>query len=283
MVGVGAAQDSTAITIFGHGLRVGSRFEISPSVWVTPEVPVLDVETTAKGCRNFIDYAAAVHGHRMATFCLEISEPSGGEPLAVRAWNALWMFHLLAVASGAPSLMLYAMSDGVQPVYSALSRTPLVGSLPKIKEISSEHLIWARQHHDAFEELLKAPEFAAAIRCYMNAFYLQDDNVRIMLLWAGIEGLLSVDAELSRRLALYAALILDGPPSAKARYFDFVKCAYGTRSRAVHGGTLKPDKLSVGCDDAAGILIMLLARCVELGRVPDATELDRLALRNNLC
>jgi hypothetical protein len=36
-----------------------------------------------------------------------------------------------------------------------------------------------------------------------------------MLLWSGIEGLLSVDGELNRRLALYAALMLEGSADEK--------------------------------------------------------------------
>ncbi|GAA3725369.1 hypothetical protein GCM10022268_36580 [Sphingomonas cynarae] len=100
-----------------------------------------------------------------------------------------------------------------------------------------------------------------------------------MLLWSGIEGLLSVDAELSRRLALYAALIIDGWPEEKVRYFDQVKNAYGIRSRAVHGGKTKLEKLVEGYHMASRILADLLARCVELGRVPTPTELDHLAVK----
>jgi len=116
------------------------------------------------------------------------------------------------------------------------------------------------------------------MRCYGNAQLLPEHDVRIMLLWAGIEGLLSVDAELSRRLALYAALLFDGSPDEKAGYFDTVKKAYALRSRAVHGTTLKKPKLEEGSRTAGRILIGLIAKCVELGRVPSPSELDRLAV-----
>lgn len=99
-----------------------------------------------------------------------------------------------------------------------------------------------------------------------------------MLLWAGIEGLLSVDAELSRRLALYTALLFDGSPEEKANYFERVKKAYAIRSRAVHGAGLKKDKLEEGVREAGQILIGLIAKCVELGRIPSPSELDRLAV-----
>jgi len=64
------------------------------------------------------------------------------------------------------------------------------------------------------------PRAFAAARAYGNAHYLFDFDTRIMLLWAGIEDLLSVDAELSRRLALYAALLHKGTPAEKIAHFD---------------------------------------------------------------
>jgi hypothetical protein len=120
------------------------------------------------------------------------------------------------------------------------------------------------------------------MRCFGNAHYLPDIDVRIMLLWAGIEGLLSVDAELSRRLAMYAALMIDATPDEKAEFFEEVKRAYSVRSQVVHGSKLKTDKLLRGYKSAARILIELLARCAELGRVPTPTELDRLAVGSTL-
>jgi hypothetical protein len=120
------------------------------------------------------------------------------------------------------------------------------------------------------------------MRCYGNAHYLLDDDMRIMLLWSGIEGLLSVDAELSRRLALYAALMHRGSSAEKIAYFKEVKKAYGIRSRAVHGGKATANDLSQGYQTASKILASLLARCVELGRVPSAEELDALAASQSI-
>ena len=125
-------------------------------------------------------------------------------------------------------------------------------------------------------------EFSAAMRCYGNAHSLPDHDVRIMLLWAGIEGLLNVDAELSRRLALYSAIMHDGDSDEKFAYYDRVKKAYGVRSRAVHGSGLTKAKVAAGSAEAGAILVGLLAKCVELGRVPTASELDRLAISSSV-
>lgn len=277
-MGVAANADSKSVVILGHGLRIAEEFEVTAGVIIAPTFPKLDLGATVAGCRQFNDYAAALHGSEIATFAVRIEHEGDGDGLAVKAWNALWVFHLLSVACRAPCFSLYSVCDGDEPLFSAASPSPFVRPVANIHTATPKELDWARYHSETFDQLIKVAEFSAAMRCYGNAHLLPEHDVRIMLLWAGIEGLLSVDAELSRRLALYAAILLDGSPDEKAKYFEFVKKAYGVRSRAVHGAGLKKPKLEEGCRTAADILIGLIARCVELGRVPSPSELDRLAV-----
>lgn len=257
---------------------IAEEIELSAGIFVSPDIPKLELDATVKGCRHFSDYAAALQGSEIATFSVRIEHDYGGKSLATKAWNALWLFHLLSVACRTPCFSLYSVCDGDQPLFSAASPSPFVRPLADIHKASFGEIDWARRYSVTFHELIKVPEFSAAIRCYANAHLLPEHDVRIMLLWAGIEGLLSVDAELSRRLALYTALLLDGSPDEKAAYFDKVKKAYAVRSRAVHGGGLKKTKLQEGYRTAGLILIGLIAKCVELGRVPSPFELDRLAV-----
>lgn len=278
MVGVAANADSKSIVILGHGLTVGADFNFAPGIVVTSDLPRLDIDATVGGCRHFTDYAAALHGSEIATFALRVEQGGGGERLATKAWNSLWLFHLLSVACRTPCFSLYTVCDGHQPLFSAANPSPFVRPVADIHVATLAQLEWAQRHSTKFDELTRVSEFSAAMVCYGNAHILSEHKVRIMLLWAGIEGLLSVDAELSRRLALYAALLLDGSPDEKAAHFDEVKKAYAVRSRAVHGGGLTKPKLEEGYLTAGRILIGLLARCVELGRVPSPGELDRIAV-----
>ncbi|MES3093944.1 hypothetical protein [Sphingomonas aerolata] len=278
MVGIAASADSKRITIYGHGLSVAQAFTLAPGIRLEPDTPAFSLDSTVDGCASFSDYAAVVQGRDLATFSLVIETRGDAEQLTGDAWNALWLFHLLSIACRSPALLLFAVSDGIQPRYSAANRTVFVRPVEKGHSATTDELVWARDHADAFSRLISIPEFNTAMRCFGNAHYLPDFDVRIMLLWSGIEGLLSVDAELSRRLALYAALIIDGSPEEKVRYFDKVKNAYGIRSRAVHGSKTKAEKLVEGYHMASRILTDLLARCVELGRVPTPTELDHLAV-----
>lgn len=278
MVGVAANKDSKAVVILGHGLKIQKEFELSEGIYVSKNIPKLELDAAVTGCPNFSDYAAALQGSEIATFSIRVEHSDGGNALVSKAWNALWLFHLLSAACRAPCFSLYSVSDGQQPLFSAANPTPFVRPLPEIHTASNCELEWARKHSMTFHELIDTSEFSAAMRCYGNAQLLPEHDVRIMLLWAGIEGLLSVDAELSRRLALYAALLLDGSQEEKADYFDKVKKAYALRSRAVHGAGLKGSKLVEGYRTAGSILIELIAKCIELGRVPSASELDRLAV-----
>lgn len=282
MVGVAAGTDSKSVIILGHGLTIAEEFELASGIFVSPAVPKLDLDATVAGCRHFSDYAAALQGSEIATFSLRVEQEDGGKSLIAKAWNALWVFHLLSVACRSPCFSLYSVCDGEKPLFSAANPSPFVRPLVQIHPAAIGELQWAQRYAAIFGELIHVTEFSAAMRCYGNAHLLPEHDVRIMLLWAGIEGLLSVDAELSRRLALYAALLLDGSPEEKEAYFKQVKKAYAVRSRAVHGAGLTQPKLEEGYRTAARILIGLIARCVELGRVPSPSELDRLAVSANV-
>lgn len=103
-----------------------------------------------------------------------------------------------------------------------------------------------------------------------------------MLLWAGIEGLLQVEAEHNRRIALYSAILMKGDQQAKSDRFDLVKKSYSLRSRVVHGAKPTKDKLETGYAEATDLLADLLSRCVELGKVPSRDELDRSSFSGSI-
>ena len=282
MVGIIASEDSRRVTIFGHGVTVSERFEIDSGIWIEAASPQLDLDTTVKGCPTFSDYAAVIHGAEIASFAIQVETHEGGKALAAKAWNALWLFHLIGIACHSPCNMLYSMSDGAETKYSATGRNPFLRPVGNVHTAATDELLWVRQHLGSFDGLISVPEFNSAVRCLGNVAYLHDADVKIMLLWAGIEGLLNVEAELSRRLALYAALMKEGTPAEKGEYFKMVKDAYSIRSRAVHGGNAKPDRIELGLRMATEILTDPLKSCIKIGRVPKPTELDLQAVGANV-
>ncbi len=281
MVGIIADALTTEIVILGHGLTVAERSEVSPGVFLEPSVPKVDLTAASTSSRDFRDYSASVTASELATFSLEVRGGKGQE-LVSKAWNALWFFHLLSLACSAPCFSLCAIARGRAEQYSAANRNVIFRPLPLIATATPPQITWAKANLPSFDRLISEPVFSSAMRCYGNAHYLFDFDTRIMLLWAGIEGLLAVDAELNRRLALYAALLHKGSTAEKIAYFKEVKKAYAIRSRTVHGGKATPEKLRLGYQASSSILVRLLARCVELGRVPSTDELDALAVSQTL-
>ena len=278
MVKIIASSDTAKITIVGHGISIDAPFALDNLITLIPTPPATDLDVVATNSVSFEDYVAVVAGRDIASFAIQVSGASGAHDLAAHGWNALWVFHLLSLAGGAPCMPLFSVSEGLVPTYSMANRMPIIRPVEKLRILSSDQLSWARTYEPSFNGLIPDPRFSAAMLCYGNAHYLPDLRVRIMLLWAGIEGLLAVDGELNRRLALYATLLMQGSAEKKSVYFAHVKTAYGLRSKAVHGAHLPHAKLQDGYTVASTLLAELLARCVELGRVPSREEFDQAAL-----
>ncbi|MCB4858228.1 hypothetical protein K7W03_01330 [Sphingobium sp. PNB] len=264
------------VHLVGHGITVEAEREIAPGVIISPEAPSNDTSFGSRTVGELRETLNVMSMEPLADFSLHIVDEQGGQALAAKTWNALWFFHLLALACRRPVMPLYcAANHGTR--FTLANRNLVIHRLPSVAPASDNYLDWATAHFDGFQSLLGENRFQNAVRCYGNAHYLFDDDAKIMLLWAGIEGLLDIDSELRRRIALHAAILLDGTPADKALYFERVKKGYDVRSRVVHGSGAKPEVLQQGYALAGDVLLTLLRKCVELGRVPSAAELDERA------
>lgn len=279
MVSVTAWKDADRLIITGHGLVLKEEYQLTDDVRIIPDVPNLDRSQLSK-LKSIKDEAAITTMHEIASFAIEVKDARGGKHLANRGWNRLWDFHLLSLAAKSPAFILYTTSKGqFGTSYSVANRNLILSPLQELKKLTSSQLDWAREYEPSFRILIGDRQFSSAMRYFGNAHYLFDLQHRIMLLWAGIEGLFKIEAEHSHRIALYSAVLSHGDPDEKRKRFDAVKQAYATRSRVVHGAQLKEEKLNAGYIEATQLLAGLLARCVELGRVPARDELDQSALR----
>ena len=265
----------------GHGITVGVEREIAPGISVSPAAPTIEASFGSRTVGELRETFNVMAMEPLADFSLLISHPDGGSPLAAKAWNALWVFHLLALACRRPVMSLYTAADSGTR-FTLANRNLVIHRLPTVGPALPIDLDWASAHFDAFNNLLKIERFQHAVRYYGNAHYLFDDDAKIMLLWAGIEGLLGVDAELRRRIALHAAILFDGTADEKAVYFARVRKGYDVRSKVVHGTGAQREDLKLGYALASEVLLALLRKCVELGRVPSAAELDALAASASL-
>lgn len=267
---------ATFVNLVGHGITVEAEREIAPGIYITGQAPTNDSSFGSRTVGQLRETLNVMSMEPLADFSLHITSDQGGQALAAKTWNALWIFHLLALACRRPVMPLYcAANHGTR--FTLANRNLVIHRLPSVAPASDADIDWATEHFAAFHDLLAENRFQNAVRCYGNAHYLFDDDAKIMLLWAGIEGLLDIDAELRRRIALHAAILLDGTPGEKALYFERVKKGYDVRSRVVHGSRAKPEVLQQGYALAGEVLLTLLRKCVELGRVPSAAELDERA------
>lgn len=267
---------SNFVHLVGHGITIGVEREIAPGIMLSGQAPTNDTSFGSRTVGELRETLNVMSMEPLANFSLHITEDQGGQALAAKTWNALWIFHLLALACRRPVIPLYcAANHGTR--FTLANRNLVIHRLPSLAPAGDADLDWATAHFDAFHALLGENRFQNAVRCYGNAHYLFDDDAKIMLLWAGIEGLLDVDSELRRRIALHAAILLDGTPAEKALYFERVKKGYDVRSRVVHGSSVKPEMLQQGYALAGEVLLTLLRKCVELGRVPSGAELDERA------
>ena len=281
MVRVTAWKDANKVALLGHGLELDVAYEIADGITVSPTIEDLDNPALLK--LSLKERAAITTMHEMATFSIEVENEEGGSVLANDAWNHLWDFHLLSLARKSPAFILYSSSTGASgTTYSVTNRNLILNPLAEVKKLGPSHLDWAKKHEPNFRKLISDPRFGAAMRYFGNAHYLFDLEHRIMLLWAGIEGLLQIAAEHSHRIALYSAIMCHGSNEEKLDRLRAVKAAYGLRSRVVHGDKPKPDQLKNGYAEATDLLASLLSRAVELGRVPDRSEFDTAIIQSSL-
>jgi hypothetical protein len=278
---ISASPDSKTVCVAGRGLILASDFELAPGLMLRPNPPRHDLAEIAAGCDdNFGEYAAIVAMREEATFFLEIFDDSGAETLATKAWNALWLFHLFALSCHSPCDQLYSWS-GESRVRFAVCTPHIVmrRRADDPTQVQTVQLEWSRQYMRNFDSLCRDETFERAMRSFANAHHLFGFDSRIMQIWSGIECLFKVNNEIARTVALYSALLLESAsPEARFNCYTRIKKDYSFRSMVVHGTVGKKVSLEDVYNRASSLLVSLLARCVELGRVPTSEELDKAAL-----
>lgn len=279
MVTVTVSGNANVSYVMGHGLTVDGDHKVSPYSTITPHFPETELETVEKDQSLSIQERGAVSSMLpLRTFALRIETTEAGQELANKTWNAMWHFHLLSLSCGAPAIPLFCQSgDDDETVLAVTNRHLFFHPLETLQKITEAQCDWAADKYSNFWELIKDDKFSRAMRYFGNSHYLPDLESRIMLLWAGVESLFNLDAEQSRRVALYAAILHDKPKEEKIAYAERVRKAYHVRSRIVHGSLLGSDDKKTAYADASEILARILSKCVALGRIPERKEYDQIA------
>lgn len=279
MTSIVASANSKSAYIAGRGILLTEDFALAPGIIMRPAPPRFDLQVVADGCDTLQDYANVLAMMEVASFYVEIQEEIGGKELAVKAWNSLWMFSLLALACHSPCDPLYSWSESSAVHFTIATPHTTLRRVTKSILASDDQLNWSRANLRNFDSLQRDATFVTSLMSFTNSHHLFGYRSRIMQLWAGIECLFNVSSEITRTLAMYSALLLE-QADADLRYelFKQIKKDYGTRSKVVHGNSVADDALENAYLRASALLARLLCRCVELSRVPSVEELDRAAL-----
>jgi len=141
------------------------------------------------------------------------------------------------------------------------------------KEIKTEPLDlaeagWCQEHFEEFNQLAHREEnFRFALEAAIDWRYAKDPRAAIARIWAGIESLFGISAELVYRISLFASTMMAERGAARIEAYKRTKSMYGIRSKAVHGEPLSDEKLISGLHDSFEILRTILLNCVSRGHV----------------
>ena len=129
-----------------------------------------------------------------------------------------------------------------------------------------EDAYWIRNNYETFNSLAaESKSFRFALATAVNWQYSSEPRIAIAQLWSGIEAVFDISSELSYRISLLIASMLEPRGVARQARFAQVRKLYGVRSKAVHGEELSDVKLTRAMLESFDILSKLLLLNVEKG------------------
>ena len=143
-------------------------------------------------------------------------------------------------------------------------------------KVEANDLDWVKNNLGKVLQLNKETRFNIALDALCSYLHTERDRMKAAQLWVGIEAIFEVQFEISYRLPLLAALMLNprGEDCKKSR--DHVKKLYNERSKAIHGKEFKNAQTHV--TEVRRLLAALLTKIIEDGRLPTKQDFDDLVL-----
>lgn len=200
-----------------------------------------------------------------------------------RAWLVIALLvlrgHKLAIgiAASAYSWSL-AFTDGTGPVKiptlpefrgSLLDlhlKTPCLRD-QKIKKLTKEDAEWIAASLSSVSDIFERSEkFRFALQAAVDWRYSVDERTALARIWSGIEAYFGVASELSYRLSLFSACLLEPRGLQRKRRFHEIRKLYDLRSKSVHGESVDRTKLQLAVQDSFALLSDLLIKSIATGR-----------------
>ncbi|MEX1027507.1 MAG: hypothetical protein WD049_05805 [Candidatus Paceibacterota bacterium] len=170
------------------------------------------------------------------------------------------------------------LDDGGQPPCIACRFEPHVYSLElhEPTQITAVDLDWVKYNLSKVLELNNQTRFNIALDALCSYLHTERDRMKAAQLWVGIEAIFEVQYEISYRLPLLAALILEPRGERCKTLRQHVKKLYSQRSKAIHGQEFKDPATHVR--EVRELLARLLETIIEDGHMPTKQEFDDLVL-----
>lgn len=166
---------------------------------------------------------------------------------------------------------VYQARDDLPPFHGQLLDYHLRILVPKEARstpFDSEEAAWISTHFESFNRLASDDErFRFALQAAVDWRYAKDARAAVARLWAGVEALMGIGAELAYRVSLFAATVVAPRGPARVAAFKRVRALYNIRCKAVHGESITDERLYAGLNESFELLRAMLLDAVELGAV----------------
>lgn len=138
---------------------------------------------------------------------------------------------------------------------------------------------WFQTHFATFNTLAaESARFRFALEGAVDWRYAIDLRSAIARIWSAIEALFRLSSELSYRLSLYAASLLEPRGEARKTRYESVRRLYDLRSKAVHGGQILEDDLKSATRESFSLLQALILLTIEKGHVLGTDDFEAAVL-----
>jgi hypothetical protein len=269
------------------GMRAeAAETELCPGVkLLNVEEPPSELELTAR-LEDPDEFALFVRYSKHVSAEIAVDRAIVGEDLGSCTAPALTLGNAIRIRTRAEILFPLVCDHSWSTISGASERCkvslfediPLAMPKGSTITVSGEDLSWVSKYADRFVALLMNPQFETAVEALTTYNHHRSLRVMASLLWAGIESLFQIEAELAYRLATYIAVVLEPRSADRLALHRKLKNMYKVRCKAVHGSVVSEKDLSDHVKDAREILSRLLCAFTESGSLPTKDELDSLTL-----
>jgi hypothetical protein len=167
-------------------------------------------------------------------------------------------------------------SCDVRPLEDAPLSLSTSEFVAEFREVMAEDASWVEQHIIPILRARADARFQFALESMSSSFVESDRRMAVAKLWAGIESLFDVSQELTFRLSLLVAALLEPPGQARYDCYRHVRALYSIRSRVVHGGRVTDTELRQHISETRTLLSRCLVEMASAETMPQRIDLEKL-------